>query len=160
MKIRERLLAKFHDKKYRHTYVDAFTDSYLATQIQVLREQRELNQTQLADLSGLKQSQISAFEDVNNSSWTIRTLKKLAKAFDLVLVVKFESFGKVLPDIESLNRPALQKASFNDDPVFAQQEEEQPSEVLPADAVNQTRQLVLVSGSSAQFALKSYGNAA
>lgn len=128
MTIRERLLSKFRDKRYRHGYVDTFTDAYIATQIQVLREQRGLDQTALAKLAGLHQSQVSTLEDVDNSSWTIRTLKKIAKAFDLVLVVRFESFGRVLPDIGHLDRPSLQRHSFEDDPVFS---EAQPKPLNP-----------------------------
>lgn len=116
--IKERLLEKFHDITYRHTYVEEFTDAYIATQIKVLREQRDWNQTVLAEKAGMHQSQIVTYEDVNNSSWTLRTLKKIAKAFDLVLVVRFESFGKVLPDIGHLEREHLTRESFTDDPVF------------------------------------------
>lgn len=123
MTIRERLLSKFRDKKYRHTYIDTFTDAYIATQIKVLREQRKLDQTEFARLAGIHQSQVSAFEDVDNASWTVKTLKKIAKAFDLVLVVRFESFGKVLPDIGRLDRASLQRNSFDDDEVFRAPEE-------------------------------------
>lgn len=119
MKTRQRLLERFRNKRYRRAYVDTFTDAAIATQIKALREQRRLTQGDLAKLCGLKQSQISAFEDVDNSSWTVRTLKKLAKAFDLVLVVKFESYGNVLPDIDAFGRSALERPSFEEDPVFA-----------------------------------------
>ena len=118
MSIRERLLSSFRNKKYRHSYIDTFTDAYIATQIKVLREQRTLDQTQLAKLAGIHQSQVSVFEDVDHSSWTVKTLKKIAKALDLVLVVRFESFGKVLPDIGRLDRASLQRDSFDDDEVF------------------------------------------
>lgn len=119
MKIRARLFKKFFDKAYRQSYVDSFTDAYIATQIQVLREERALSQIELAELAGMKQSQISSLEDVNRTSWTVRTLKKLAKALDLVLVVRFESYGKVLPDIEQFRRELLTRKSFKDDPVFS-----------------------------------------
>jgi transcriptional regulator with XRE-family HTH domain len=101
--------------------MDDFTDAYIATQVKVLREHRELNQTQLAELAGMRQSQISELEDVNNRSWKVRTLKKLAKAFDLVLVVRFEPFGKVLPDIGHLERAKLERPSYKDDPAFSHQ---------------------------------------
>ncbi len=118
MKIRDRLLKRFRSFRYRHVYSDEFTDAFIATQIRVLREQRDLKQQALADLSGMRQSQISELEDVNNRSWKVSTLKKLAKAFDLVLVVRFEEFGKVLPDIGRLDRQHLERSSFKDDPVF------------------------------------------
>jgi len=116
--IKGRILKAFHKLAYRRAYVDNLTDSILATQIQVLREQRGWSQEKLAEVAGLGQSQISKFEDVDNSSWQGRTLKKVAKAFDLRLVVRFESFGTALADIESLNRRELERPSFKDDPVF------------------------------------------
>lgn len=118
MSIRNQLIQKFADFVYRHAYADEYLDSAIATQIKVLREQRELTQAQLAELLGMKQSQVARMESVNNSAWTLRTLKRVAKAFDLMLVVKYESFGAVLPDIESFGRQALQRPSFKDDPVF------------------------------------------
>jgi transcriptional regulator with XRE-family HTH domain len=128
MTLISRLFERFRAFGYRHSYVDSFLDSYIATQIKVLREQRKLTQAKLAQLAGMHQSQVAGLEDVNNSSWKISTLKKLARAFDLVLVVRFESFGKVLPDIDTFGRPSLERASFDDDPVFA------PSVVLGATA--------------------------
>lgn len=119
MKVKERLMRRFRDRRYRRAYIDAFTDASIATQIKVLREQRQLTQAALAELSGLKQSQISTFENEDNSSWTVKTLKKVAKALDLALVVKFESFGNVLPDIQGFGRSNLERESFDRDPVFS-----------------------------------------
>lgn len=116
--IKSRILKAFHKLAYRRAYVDNLTDALLATQIQVLREQRGWSQEKLAEEAGLGQSQISKFEDVDNASWQGRTLKKVAKAFDLRLVVRFESFGTALADIEKLNRRELERPSFKDDAVF------------------------------------------
>lgn len=118
MNIKDRLLQTFRDEDYRREYVDGLADAFLATQIQVLREQRGWSQDQLAEFSGLGQSQISKFEDVNNSSYQGRTLKKIAKAFDLRLVVKFESFGTALGEVDMMNRQELERPSFKDDPAF------------------------------------------
>jgi hypothetical protein len=42
----------------------------------------------------------------------------LARAFDVVLNVRFESFGQRLVDIENFGRAALEVPSFDSDPVF------------------------------------------
>lgn len=120
MTLLTKLIERFRDFGYRHAYVDSFMDSYIATQIKVLREQQQLTQTQLADQAGMRQSQISAMEDVNHSSWKVSTLKKIAKALDLVLVVRFESFGSILPEIDKFGRASLERISFTDDPIFAE----------------------------------------
>jgi transcriptional regulator with XRE-family HTH domain len=119
MTLLNKLVQRFKDFEYRHTYVESFLDSYIATQIQVLRERHGLTQTELAKRAGMGQSQISALEDVNNSTWKISTLRKLARAFDLVLVVRFEEFGSALPDIDRFSRESLTRRPFDKDPTFA-----------------------------------------
>ena len=96
----------FKSKEYRHAYVDEFLNVSIATQIKVLREQRgrEWSQKDLADKVGMKQPRISVMENVNYSSWSINTLRKLAKAFDLTLRVSFESFGERIKEIDQFNR--------------------------------------------------------
>jgi transcriptional regulator with XRE-family HTH domain len=113
-----KLMALFRDAEYRHAYVESFLNSYIATQIAVLREQQDLTQAELARRAEMRQSQISKLEDVNNSSWKISTLQRLARAFDLVLVVRFESFGSVLSDIDRFGRASLKRESFETDPVL------------------------------------------
>jgi len=119
MSFRDELVERLRQPTYRHAYLESFLNAAIATQIQVLREQRKLTQAELAELSGMKQSQISALEDIDRSSWKVGTLAKLARAFDVALVVRFESVGAVLPDIEQFGRDALERASFDDDPVFS-----------------------------------------
>lgn len=131
MTLLNKLIDRFKGFGYRHSYVESFLDSYIATQIKVLRQQRDLSQAKLAKLAGMHQSQIASLEDINNSSWKISTLGKLARAFDLVLVVRFESFGKILPEIDRFGRAMLQRPSFDQDPAFA------PSMLIEATAYTQ-----------------------
>jgi transcriptional regulator with XRE-family HTH domain len=112
----------FKSKEYRHAYVDEFLNLSIATQIKVLREQRNWGQKDIADEVGMKQPRISVMENVNYSSWSISTLRKLAMAFDLTLRVSFESFGSRVKEIEQFNRKALERFSFKDDPVFTEAE--------------------------------------
>ncbi len=113
----KRLVEDFKDKTVRDVYCDEFLNASIATQIKVLREQRGLTQAQLAELSGMKQSRIATMEDINYSSWTISTLRKLAKAFDVPLSVRFESFGEKLKQIGSFSRESLERPSFDNDPI-------------------------------------------
>jgi transcriptional regulator with XRE-family HTH domain len=114
----ERLRKDFRDPDYRHTYAEGFLNSFLATQIKVLREERNWTQTKLAAEAKLNQSRISELEDVNFNSWTTRTLRKLCKAFDLRLKISFEDFGTLLTDFSNLNRERLSRHSFPKDPAF------------------------------------------
>jgi transcriptional regulator with XRE-family HTH domain len=118
MSLLDRVIEQFGDFSYRHSFVESHVDSSLATQIQVLREQRKLTQAQLAEAAGMKQSQISRLERFDNSSWQLRTLRRVARALDLALVVRLESFGTVLPSIGDFGRKSLQRDSFEQDPAF------------------------------------------
>lgn len=142
MTLLTKLIERFRAPGYRHTYAESFLDSFIATQIKVLREQRQLTQTALAELASMRQSQISKLEDVNNSSWKISTLMKLARAFDVALIVRFENFGHLLPEIERFGRASLERPKFNDDPVFNAGAEESsdttttPEEIMVAGSAH------------------------
>lgn len=108
----------FRDKEYRHAYCDEFLDIWIATQIKVLREQRGWTQKDLAEHASMLQPRISALENVNYSSWSVSTLRKLADAFDLTLKISFESFGDKINDFNLFSREYLERPSYGDDPVF------------------------------------------
>lgn len=105
---------EFSDKDYRTAYAESMLDSMIATQIKVLRDQRNLTQAQLAELSGMRQSRISALENVNYSAWSISTLKKLASALDVALTVRFESFADLVKEAESFSMESLKVPSYED----------------------------------------------
>jgi transcriptional regulator with XRE-family HTH domain len=116
--LRGNLREEFQDKEYRDTYADESLSTYIATQIKVLREQRQLTQRELAESAGMAQPRIAVMEDINYSSWSISTLRRLAQAFDVRLSVKFENFSSLIPEIETLSREALERDSFADDTWF------------------------------------------
>jgi len=111
MPIPKNLREEFKDKEFAHAYADEFLNVYIATQIKVLREQHKLSQEELAELTGMKQERISVLENVDYSSWSINTLRKLAKAFDVTLRVTFETFGRGVSEMKNLNRLALERVS-------------------------------------------------
>lgn len=116
--LKSRLTKLFRDREYRRSYVESFLNTSIAAQIKANREKRGWSQEQLAHMAGMKQSRISALENVSYDSWSIKTLRRLAEAFDLVLVVRFESLGKVVEDIESFERTKLEAPPFTEDPAF------------------------------------------
>ena len=105
----ETLIGQFRDEELAHAYVDDFLNISIATQIKVLREQRGQTQAKLAELAGMKQSRISVMEDINYPSWSISTLKKLARAFDVSLKVSFESFDTLIADTGNFSEEALKR---------------------------------------------------
>jgi transcriptional regulator with XRE-family HTH domain len=109
------LVPEFDDKEYAHAYMDEISNIAIATQIKVLREQRNWTQKQLAEAASMKQERICALEDVDYDAWTIKTLRKLAKAFDVTVKVSFEKFSTSLIDISKIDRETLQRKSRQED---------------------------------------------
>lgn len=114
----ENLREEFRDSETRHIYADDFLNSSIATQIKVLREQAGWTQAELAEKAGMRQERISVLEDVNYSSWTANVLKRIAKAFDMRLSIKIESFGSFLTEFSDFSRESLARPKFEDDPAF------------------------------------------
>ena len=114
----DRLRSEFRDEEYRHAYAEECLHTMIATQIKVLREQREMTQSTLAKRAEMLQPRLSVMENADYSSWSVSTLKRLARAFDVALSVKFEAFSEVILDFEEMSRETLSRPSFKDDPVF------------------------------------------
>lgn len=111
----DRLVEDFADKEFAHGYMGDHGNSRIAAQIKVLREQRGLTQAALAERAGMKQERVCALENVDYEGWTVKTLRKLAEAFDVHLKVAFVPFSEGIMDAVNLSREQLQVASREDD---------------------------------------------
>jgi transcriptional regulator with XRE-family HTH domain len=116
---REELIKAFRDQEYRESYAEDFLNTSLATQMRVLREQRELTQAQLAEEVGTKQTAISRIENVNNTARNIGTLMKVAFKLGCRLKVSFETFGSLVDESLQFSRENLMRPTLEEDPVFA-----------------------------------------
>ncbi|MFZ0392864.1 MAG: helix-turn-helix transcriptional regulator [Terracidiphilus sp.] len=115
------------DREYAEEYAKSFLNAHVATQIKVIREQRGMTQSELGSLTGTTQAGISRYEDVNYSSWSLRTLMKLARAFGVRLRVSFDSYGTLPDEVVRFDRERLQVASRENDPrLFADDKAEPP----------------------------------
>lgn len=104
----------FNDAEYRNAYAEDFLDMILARQIRALRKQRNLTQTQLADMIGTGQSRISDLESEEYGSMTVNTLKDLARAFDVTLAINFQSYADFMKRLDRTSMVDLQVPSFSD----------------------------------------------
>lgn len=111
----DRLVDDFADKEFAHGYMGDHGNSRIAAQIKVLREQRGLTQAALAELSGMRQERICALENIDYEGWTVKTLRKLAEAFDVHLKVAFVPFSEGIMDVVNLSRERLEVASREED---------------------------------------------
>jgi transcriptional regulator with XRE-family HTH domain len=107
-----------NDEDYRYAYAEDFLNTYIATQIKVLRDERGLTQSALAKATGTQQPGIARLENVNYSKWKTETLKKIARALGVRLKITFETFGTLLEEDASFSRQSLQRPKFDKDPAF------------------------------------------
>ena len=110
------------DADYRYAVDEAFSDVRIAKQLKVLRETRDVPLTQrgLAERAEMKQSRISELEGMNYSSWSVSTLKRLARALGVRFRYSFAGWGELVPEIETgLSPKALAIPSFEHEPAFS-----------------------------------------
>jgi transcriptional regulator with XRE-family HTH domain len=111
-----KLRQELRDPEYSEGYAESFLNSFVATQIKVIREQRDMTQAELAREIGTTQAGISRIENVNYSSWSFRTLIKLARAFHVRLKVSFEPYGTLPDEVVSFDRKNLERVKREEDP--------------------------------------------
>lgn len=115
---KKNLINRLENKEYRDAFVSEHIDTGIPFQIRALRNQRQWTQQDLAHHSGMKQTRISLIEDLNYSSFSLTTLKKLASAFDVGLVVRFVSISELVEWEFNLSPESLKAFSFDQDPYF------------------------------------------
>ena len=91
----KQLWAKFHDKDYRDGFLDDTIADSLAVQIQSMRQSLGWTQEYLAQRAGTKQAGVCRWENSEPPA-SLLTLKKIASAFDVALVVRFVPFSVFL----------------------------------------------------------------
>lgn len=119
---RKEIFDELNDKEYRDAYVKASIDIGVPSQILALREQRKWTQEELGKRATMVQESISRIEDPTRGTVNIKTLMRLASAFDLGLMVRFVPFSKLVEWKLNLSLEALEANSFDDDPYFKEEE--------------------------------------
>lgn len=115
---KEKLKAQIKDKKYRDSFVSEHIDTGIPFQIRALRKQRKWIQKELADRTGMAQERISLAENPNYSRFNLKTLKKIASAFDVALIVRFVPISELVEWELNLSSEALETVSYDQDPYF------------------------------------------
>jgi len=83
-------------KEARERFVSSHVDKGYAYQIREMREQKELSQTELGAMVGMNQNAIHRLESPEYGRATITTLKRMAAAFDVALIVRFVPFSQLI----------------------------------------------------------------
>lgn len=115
---KKNLIGRLKNKEYRDAFVSEHIDTGIPFQIKALRNQRHWTQHDLAKITGMKQTRISVLEDPNYSRFSLTTLKKVASAFDVGLIVRFVSVSELVEWEINLSPNSLKAFSFDQDPYF------------------------------------------
>jgi transcriptional regulator with XRE-family HTH domain len=111
----EVLAKEFKDKEYAHAYIQSHLIDKIAAQVHTLRLQREKRQDDIELASGIPQARLSKIESADFDSLTLKTLFKLAQAYDVALDVRFQSFGDAIKDVVNLSKEGLKVPSRTHD---------------------------------------------
>lgn len=113
--IQRNLWRKLQGKKYRHSFVSSQIGANIAAQIACTRVARGWTQKELAAHAKMSQVRISVLEDPNYENFSIKTLRRLAQAFDTALIVKFAPFSEMLGWITTLQPENMAVQKFEED---------------------------------------------
>ena len=119
---KKRSIEKLKNREYRDSFVSSSVDVGVAFQIRVLRKQRKYTQKKMAKMLSTQQERISFLENPSNSP-SLSTLKRIANAFDVGLIVRFVPMGELLEWQLNLSSNSLDVTSFEEDPYFQTEEE-------------------------------------
>jgi len=111
----EQMWENLRDKDFREQFIDEHINVGIAFQIRSLRNRQNLKQSELAQLLGVKQPLVSSWENPNYGKYTLNTLKDLAKAFDVGLLVRFVPFSTLIDWTVDLTSAVIAPPSFNEE---------------------------------------------
>jgi len=114
--IKEQLFRSFRDKKQRHRFASLHFFTNIAAQISAIRESLSaMTQQQLADRANMAQPRIALLEASEHQNVSIKTLQRIAEAFDMAFIGRFVSFGE-LADWIAHSPASLVPPEFKQDP--------------------------------------------
>lgn len=113
------ILNSLDSKEYREALAIEHVNTTLAIQIRMMRENHQWKQSDLAACLGKHQETVSQWENPDYGRHSMTTLKALAAAFDVALLVKFIPFSELVQDMVSLSETRLSPPSFGEEQYYA-----------------------------------------
>ncbi len=111
----EQMWENLSDPDFRKQFIDEHVDVGIAFQIRSLRNRQKLTQSDLAQLLDVKQPLVSSWENPNYGKYSLKTLKDLAKAFDVGLLVRFVPFSTLVDWTIGLISDVIAPPSFSEE---------------------------------------------
>lgn len=112
-------------KRHRELFVESQVKADIPFQIRALRDARGWTQTELGQKIRVPQTVVSRMENPDSGFLSIKTLLRLASAFDIGLIVRFAPFGELIHwaesvpyEVRGLSPQALTPLKFDKDPML------------------------------------------
>lgn len=130
---RGQIVESLKDKELRDYYVADHISEGLAFQIRAMREARGWTQRELGERAGgMAQERISQLEDPNYGRLSLSTLKRIASAFDVALIVRFAPYSELIDWTLGLSPDQMEVPCFDADPgLKAASPASEPSDAPP-----------------------------
>lgn len=112
---RRELLNTLRDEDYRREFVSAHVGVGLASQIQQMRQKHDWTQEELARRTNKAQETISRWENPDYGRFSLNTLKEVAAAFDVALLVRFVPFSDLADWTIGLTPQRLAPKNFEEE---------------------------------------------
>jgi len=112
---RQRLWERLGSKEFRDGFVAAENTNAISAQIHALREQRGWTQTDLAREADMAQARISLLESGGAENANLSTLRRIASAYDVALLVLFVPFSELLTRATPTTQQWLTPREFDRD---------------------------------------------
>ncbi len=123
MSTKSKLIQKLRNRKdYREAFVASQISTGIPFQIRALRKQFNWSQKDLAEATQMLQPRICAMEQAGYGDFTLNTLKKLASAFDVGLLVRFAPCGELVNWADNFSPDTFSVPSSKEDPVLCRRE--------------------------------------
>ena len=115
---RRDVVESLQNKVYRDAYAAEFITAGVPFQIRANRQARGWTQKELGRRAEMKQGYICRLENPDSGMPNLETLKRLASAFDVALVVRFIPFSELVDWTTGLDFGSLEVEPFESDRGF------------------------------------------
>lgn len=114
MNKRQQIWESLKNKEYREAF-SSDVGTGLAFQVRLLREHLGWNQEQLGKKTGKAQPTIAQLENPDYGRFSLDSLKRIANAFDVALMVRFVPFSELVDWTVGLTPERLAPPSFGEE---------------------------------------------
>lgn len=116
MPTREQLETLIRDPEFRAQFVADYVQEMVSAQVRTMRDHHGWTQEQLGKASGrMSQVQISRLENADYSGTSLNSLKRMAQAFDVGLIVRMASFSEFVDWITGMTPEKVAPLNYSEE---------------------------------------------